>query len=271
MDKAKHQTYFDSNRSLWNEKTSVHLDSDFYQMPQFRAGEDLLKPAELEALGDVSGKRLLHLQCHFGQDTLAWARRGAHVTGVDLSDAAISAACELRDELGLEARFIRSNVYDIEQHLDEEFDIVISTYGTTVWLPDLNEWSRLVARYLKPGGVFFLAEFHPAFYMFEFENWRVVYSYFTGQEPYKDEMVGTYADRNADLRHDEYFWNHSIAQTLQPLLDRGLRLREFREYPYNYWNCFPNMVETAPGQFMIKGFEDLLPLMYSIFLEKPLG
>lgn len=269
MKKEENQHFFDTNRSLWNEKTAVHLTSDFYEMDRFRKGGDLLKPAELEALGDVSGKRLLHLQCHFGQDTLAWARRGAIVTGVDLSDAAIEAANKLKEEEGLEARFIRANVYDLPQHLDEQFDIVISTYGTTVWLPDLVEWSGIVDRFLAPGGTFFIAEFHPTYYMFEFENWKVEYSYFGTKEPYKEEMEGTYADPNSDLRHTEYFWNHGIADTLQPLLDRGLRLVRMREMPYCYWNSHPGLVETAPGEFMVEGMENLMPLMFSLQLEKP--
>jgi 2-polyprenyl-3-methyl-5-hydroxy-6-metoxy-1,4-benzoquinol methylase len=270
MDKEKNEPFFEANRELWNAKTAIHIKSDFYEMDKFMAGGDLLKPEELEALGDVSGKTLLHLQCHFGQDTLAWARRGAIVTGIDLSDDAIDNANRLRDELGLEATFIRCNIYDLPEHLDEQFDIVFTTYGAIPWLPDLEGWADIVVRYLKPGGKFFHAEFHPTFYMFDFDTWKVEFSYFGQPEPYLEFTEGTYADRNADIRRAEYFWNHSIAETLQPLLDRGLRLLRLQELPYLYWNCFPALVETKPGQYMVKGYENKMPLTMTMFLEKPL-
>lgn len=267
MTDLNHEKYFETNRKLWNAKTPVHLKSDFYDMAKFRAGGDLLMPADLEALGDVSGKSLLHLQCHFGQDTLAWARRGAKVTGVDLSDVAIDTARSLTTELDLQARFICCNVYDLRAHLDEQFDIVYTTYGATPWLPDLEAWAQIVARFLKPGGTFFMAEFHPTYFMFNFDNLNIEYSYFGTEEPYEEETEGSYADHDADLRHTEYFWNHSIAETMQPLLNAGLQLLEFKEYPYTYWNCFPQLVETAPGQFMHQGVEGKMPLMYSLKMK----
>jgi ubiquinone/menaquinone biosynthesis C-methylase UbiE len=270
MNREKNEPFFEANRLLWNEKTTVHLKAAFYEMDKFMAGGDLLKPEELEALGDVSGKTLLHLQCHFGQDTLAWARRGAVVTGIDLSDEAIDQANRLKDELGLDATFIRCNIYDLPQHLDGQFDIVFTTYGAIPWLPDLEGWADIVARYLKPGGTFFHAEFHPTFYMFNFDTWQVQYSYFGNPEPYMEIVEGTYADRNADLRRAEYFWNHSLAETIQPLIDRGLRLIRMQELPHLYWNCFPNMVEVEPGKYMVKGYERKMPLTFTVHMEKPL-
>ena len=237
-------------------------------MKGFRGGSDLLMPAELNALGDVSGKSLLHLQCHFGQDTLAWARRGAKVTGVDLSDVAIDVARSLSTELGVSAKFVCCNIYDLPEHLDEKFDIVFSTYGATPWLPDLQAWARLVARYLKPGGTFFNAEFHPTLFMFDFDKWSIDYSYFGQEKPYEEETVGSYADFGADLRRTEYFWNHSLSETLQPLLKEGLVLEELTEYPYSYWNCFPGLVESDPGQYVFKELEGRMPMMYSMKFRK---
>src|SRR5690242_247544 len=150
--------YFEANRLLWNQRTTVHKDSDFYNLAGFKAGEPVLTVIESKELGDVKGKTMLHLQCHFGMDSLDWARRGAKVTGGDLSDTAIGEARKLNDEMGLDATFICSNVYDISIHLKEQFDIVFTSYGTIGWLPDLDKWARVIAERLNPGGIFYIAE-----------------------------------------------------------------------------------------------------------------
>ena len=155
------QTFFESNRESWNKRTAVHKDSAFYDLDAFKKGRSSLNAIELEGLGDVSGRSLLHLQCHFGMDTLSWQRLGAQCVGVDLSDEAIKLAREINTELGLDARFVCCNVYDLPEHLDGSFDIVFTSYGTIGWLPDLDKWAAVVARYLTPGGVFYIADFHP--------------------------------------------------------------------------------------------------------------
>ncbi|MEM7041082.1 MAG: class I SAM-dependent methyltransferase, partial [Bacteroidota bacterium] len=195
------QNWFESNRSLWNAKTPIHLETELYDLEAWRAGETSLKPAELEGLGDVSGKTLLHLQCHFGQDTLSWARLGAEVTGIDLSDESIATARRLAEEQGLEATFIQTNVYDLPDVLEGQFDIVFTSYGALPWLPDLDRWATLVRQYLKPGGTFFIAEFHPVIHMLEWDNYTPHYCYFNTGKPYEEVMEGTYADPDADLRH----------------------------------------------------------------------
>ena len=173
--------YFAANRDLWNQRTAVHKDSSFYNLEGFKKGETVLTAVELKELGDVKGKKLLHLQCHFGMDSLDWARRGADVTGIDLSDAAITEAQQLNDELGLNARFVCCNVYDLHpqykassktppmEGLEEAFDIVFTSYGVVGWLPDLDKWAEIIAHYLAPGGIFYMAEFHPVVWMFDDE------------------------------------------------------------------------------------------------------
>ncbi len=134
----EHQKYFEANKELWNKRTAIHKDSSFYNLPGFKAGENVLTPIELKEVGDVKNKKMLHLQCHFGMDSLNWARLGADVTGVDLSDEAINQANQLNDELRMNAKFICCNVYDLKEHLNEKFDIVFTSYGTIGWLPDLT-------------------------------------------------------------------------------------------------------------------------------------
>ncbi|NJO67654.1 MAG: class I SAM-dependent methyltransferase, partial [Rhodospirillales bacterium] len=156
-----------ANRRVWDEWARINAASDFYDMAAFRAGETSLKPIELEEVGPVAGKSLLHLQCHFGQDTLSWARMGAKVTGVDLSPEAIRRAQALAGELGIDARFICSDVLALDALGEETFDIVFVSYGALIWLPDLDRWARTVARHLKPGGMLHLVEFHPMIMMLD--------------------------------------------------------------------------------------------------------
>ncbi|MEO6583015.1 MAG: class I SAM-dependent methyltransferase, partial [Ferruginibacter sp.] len=149
-----YQSHFNDNRLSWNKRTAVHKDSAFYNLAEFKSGAPSLNETEINALGDVQSKSLLHLQCHFGMDTMSWARLGATCTGVDLSDEAISLAKEINAELQLNCDFICCNVYDLKMHLDKKFDIVFTSYGTIGWLPDLDAWAEIVAHFLKPGGVF---------------------------------------------------------------------------------------------------------------------
>src|SRR5687767_3921500 len=135
MDKS--QNYIEINRALWNERTRHHVSSAFYDMEGFMAGNTSLKEIELPLLGDVKGKSVLHLQCHFGQDSLSLSRMGAKVTGIDLSEAAIEKAREINKDLGLDAEFIVSDVYETPSKLNKQFDIVFTTYGTIGWLPDM--------------------------------------------------------------------------------------------------------------------------------------
>ena len=256
--------YFDQNKTLWNNKFDVNFKSKFYDMEGFLSGKSSLTEIEANALGDVNGKSLLHLQCHFGQDTLSWARQGAVVTGVDFSDKSIDAARSLAGDLNLDARFILSNVYDVPEVLDEKFDIVFSTFGAIPWLPDLEKWASIVNRYLKPSGIFYLAEFHPTFYLFNFDNFQVEYGYFTEKEPYSEEVTGTYADRYADIKGKEYFWNHSISEVMTPLLKEGLQVLDFQEYDFSPYQCFPNMTEREPGRYTWGNFGVRLPHIFSL-------
>ncbi len=259
------QKWFDANKALWNAKVPAHLKSDFYEHPQFLAGKSSLTEIERDALGDVSGKKMLHLQCHFGQDSLSWARKGAKVTGIDFSEEAIKVARKTNRDLGMNARFVLSNVYDLPKNLKGKFDIVFSTYGTIVWLPDLEKWAAIVRQFLKKGGVFYLAEFHPTLYLFNFENYQVEYNYFNQPEPYAETIEGTYADRYADLKGTEYFWNHPLDEVIMALRNAGLSLEEFKEYDFSPYNCFSNLVEREPGRYVWgTKFGVRLPHIYSL-------
>ncbi|GJM35515.1 MAG: type 12 methyltransferase [Saprospiraceae bacterium] len=257
------QTYFDANRLSWDQRTKVHKDSDFYDLVSFLSGKSSLMSVETEALGDVAGKSLLHLQCHFGQDTLSWARKGAKVTGVDFSGEAIRLARELNEQLKLDARFVECNIYDLPQHLEGQFDIVFTTYGVIGWLPDLERWAKIIRHFLKPGGTFLLVEFHPIVWMFDDDFTKIKYPYHNAGV-IAEENTGTYADREAPIKRVEYGWNHSLSEVIGALLKEGLQVEQFEEFNYSPYDCFNQTVEVAPGRWQIKGLEGTIPMMYSV-------
>jgi len=262
-----YQSYFEENRQSWNKRTGVHKDSAFYDLAGFKKGASSLTPIELGELGDVKGKTLLHLQCHFGMDTMSWEREGATVTGVDLSDEAIKLANETRTELNLGAEFICCNVYDLKDHLDKKFDIVFTSYGTIGWLPDLDRWAEIVSYFLKPGGTFYIADFHPALWMMDDNFEYIKYSYFNTQV-ITEEISGSYSDRNAPIRSTEHGWNHPFTEIFNSLLNHDLQIIQFNEFPYSTYNCFNNLEQGEDGMWRIKGMNEKLPMMYSIKARK---
>ena len=173
------EDYIQINRELWDKRTEAHIHSEFYTVPAFLQGASTLNNSELELLGDVSGKTILHLQCHFGLETLSLARLGATVTGIDLSPKAIIESEKLAEQTKLNAKFICSDLYSLPNNLNEKYDIVFTSYGTIGWLPNLTVWAAVVAKFLKPGGIFVMVDFHPVVWMFDDEFKYIQYSYFT--------------------------------------------------------------------------------------------
>jgi SAM-dependent methyltransferase len=267
---AKADEYLEINRASWNKRIDSHYQSDFYDVASFLKGKTSLNSIEAALLPNLQGKKVLHLQCHFGQDTLSLARLGAEVVGVDLSDKAIAQARELNEACKLNARFICCDIYSLEEHLDEQFDLVFSSYGTIGWLPDLEKWANLIARYLKPGGQLVFAEFHPVVWMFDNDFKKVEYSYFKA-DPIIEKQQGTYAAKEERIEIETISWNHSLAEVLGSLFGAGLQLETFQEFDYSPYNCFANTVEIAPGKFQIEGFENKLPMVYALRArnEKP--
>lgn len=255
------------NRTLWNTKTAHHVASEFYSVPAFLAGASSLNPIELDLLGDVAGQRVLHLQCHFGQDSLSLSRLGAHVTGVDLSDVAIAQARELNKQLGLDAEFICADVYELPQQLHQQFEVVFTTYGVLGWLPDLDRWAGVVAHFLKPGGRLILVEFHPVVWMFDNSFTRFDYSYFN-RETITEQETGTYADRAAPIETTSVSWNHSLSEVLGALLSQGLEIRHFAEYDYSPYNCFAGLEDVGERHYQFPHLRGKLPMVYSVVARK---
>jgi SAM-dependent methyltransferase len=262
--------YIEKNRKSWNQRTDIHVKSEFYDLDGFIKGKSSLNDIELKMLGDISGKSILHLQCHFGQDTISLGRMGADVTGIDLSDNAINKANELAAQTGVNARFICSDVYELDKHLDEQFDIVFTSYGTIGWLPDLDKWAGIVSKFLKPGGRFIFVEFHPVVWMFDDNFEKIGYNYFNTAAIIETEQ-GTYADKKADVSLEYVCWNHSLAEVMNSLIGKGLEINQFNEYDHSPYNIFVNSIEVAPGKFRVKQYDNKVPLVYSILAIKRLS
>jgi SAM-dependent methyltransferase len=264
-----------ANRALWDEWTAVHVESEFSDVDAFRRGGIRLSDFELEELGDVAALDVLHVQCHFGLDTLSLARLGARATGVDFSEVAIDAARGLASELGLEARFVVSNVYDLPSNLDGDFDLVYTSGGVLGWLPDIRAWAKVMAHFVRPGGRFYIAEIHPVANAFENEGvapgeLRLAYPYWEHAEPMAFPVQGSYADRAAVVEtKTEYGWDHGLGEIVSALAEAGLRIDSLREYPFCLWRL-DFLEEGTDGRWRLPGeLDGRLPLFFSIVASKP--
>lgn len=249
--------YLQINKTAWNERTDIHFTSQFYDVDSFLSGNTTLHSIELAQLNDVAGKSLLHLQCHFGLDTLSWARLGAKVTGVDLSSSAIEKAKQLAHKSDLEAEFICDDVYSFGAKNQQTFDLVYTSYGVLCWLPSMKDWAQVVANSLKPGGRLHLVEFHP------FLDIKFGYDYFHQTEP-DVEQESTYSENAGDKKQTIAVWAHPLSDVINALIGAGVDIEQVNEFPYSPYSCFDDMVERAPKQFVFKESSPEIPLIYSI-------
>lgn len=254
----------------------IHLASAFYDVDGFRAGGSTLRPFELEEVGSVAGKRLAHLQCHFGLDSLSWARAGASVVGLDFSEPAVEAANALAAETGLDGRFVAADVYDASRALGgERFEIVYTGLGALNWLPDLRRWADVVSSLLADDGFLYLSEFHPITWIFADEEPTVELDYFHAPEGVTFEDGGTYADLEAATEHDvTREWAHTIADVISAVLGSGLRLELFHEHDYTLFPRFSHLEPDhqtlgAGALYRQPAGTPRLPLMFSLRARRP--
>ncbi len=259
---------FNANRDGWNLRTPHHVKSDFYDVKNFIAGATSLRFIEMEELGNITGKTLLHLMCHFGQDTLSLARMGAKVTGIDFSDQAIESARSLARKIGSETEFHCCNLYDTRKCVSGRFDIVYTSYGVIGWLPDLQEWGRIISESLKPGGVFYIVEFHPFVWMMDEKHEKFAYSYFHSESPLEFDQKGTYTDRAADIRYKDFNWIHALGDVVNSLIANGLAIEFLHEFPFSVYDCFPNLEKVGEHKWVFKNLRDTIPYLFSIKARK---
>jgi SAM-dependent methyltransferase len=253
--------YFEMNRESWDQRAEVHFDSRFYDVDGFMAGNTSLREIELAELTQVNGCRLLHLQCHFGLDTLSWARRGAECTGVDISPVAIEKARQLNENTHLNAKFVCTDVYSYSRGDADPFDIVFTSYGTICWLPDLDKWAEIVSSNLAMGGTFYMADFHPIY------DLLAGYSYFETDEPDVEEEE-TYTENSGELKTPLAVWAHPMGRILNALVNAGIEIQRLNEFSFSPYQCFKGMTEREPGRYYITHNGQDVPLVYTITGQK---
>jgi len=263
-----------ANRDNWDARVDLHYGSDEYGIARFVSDPGHLSGVvsyDRVKLGDVAGRRLLHLQCHIGTDTISWARLGAEVTGTDLSPKSIEAARRLSLESGTPARFVVSELYDTPDVIDEKFDIVYTGVGAICWLPDIRKWASVVASLLEPGGVFYMREGHPMMWALDWEDpeeLRINLSYFETAEPDAEEEHETYAGEGVVSSPLNYAWNHGIGETINALIEAGLRIDRVEEHTECEWQGHTQLVLEEDGLWRLPEGRERLPLMWSVLATK---
>ncbi len=258
--------YIKSNKILWDELAKAHLNDPFYQVAAFRQGKDSLHAPEIALLGDLQGLKVLHLQCHFGLDTLSLARRGAQVTGVDFSPEALKIARKLSEETGWKADFLEGDITDGLILPSANFDLIFTSYGVIHWLPDLKVWSQAINHHLKSGGRFVMVEFHPLLQILDNASLSVVYSYFHEKKPVKQHIHASYTGKKIPSK-DEFTWNHPLDSILQTLISNGLNITDFREYDFSPYPCYENMTMRRSNEFIVDT-KYTLPHLFSVVAKK---
>jgi len=251
-------------KDFWNRAVPITFASDYYDVQGFLSGDTSLQEAELALLNDIEGKKVLHLQCHFGQDTISLARLGANAVGVDISEKAIEKARDLAVQANQSnVTFVCSDINDLPLNLDEKFDIVFTSYGVLLYLSDLDKWGSVISHFLKPGGKFVIVEFHPVVGMFDVNFQRLEFEYFQS-DPIAASHSETYADSVATIAGSMVYWNHGLAEVMTSLLKNGIQIQQFQEYDYSHCNCFRKTVKVGENKYRIEHLGNKIPLMYSI-------
>lgn len=268
----EYEAFIEENRAHWDELADHHPETEYYDVEAFLEGESSLRQLERAEL-DVADKRLLHLQCHFGLDTLSWVRDEdvAHATGVDFSETAIELARELRETIGLgpdRVRFVQSNVYELPDHLDDSFEVVFTSYGTIYWLPDLERWAEVIAHHLEEDGTFYIVDGHPFGGPFHYDSTaddlQVAHPYFN-TEPITEVFDGSYAGWEFDLEHRRsHGFNHSMESIISALVGAGLEIEFLHEFPWSFFQRFHAMEADEDDRWRLPGLEHELPFTFSL-------
>ncbi len=259
--------YAKVNKKWWNNVTQIHSASELYNLKAFKKGKTSLQSIELEELGNVKGKTLLHLMCHFGMDTLSWAREGAAVTGVDLSNESISLAQNLSKELAIPATFVCSDIYNLPKVLNKKFDIIFMSYGVLLWLDNIKKCAKLINYFLKKNGTFYIVELHP-FTDILSHDFEIKYKYFD-KGPYEDDSLGTYTNWNADAKGITYQWSHTLSDVINALINEGLKIEFIHEFPFTMYDQFPGyMKRNKKDQYVLKNSSIQVPLLFSLKATK---
>ena len=261
------------NRRNWDERAAIHArdTTGVYMLDRFRAGDGGLT-FEVAEIGDIAGRRILHLQCHFGLDTLRLVRRGAVATGLDFSGEALKIARALAEETGLKADFVQGTVDEAPQLTPGPFDLVFTTWGALCWLPDMRVWARVIASVLAPGGELYCADAHPGFTLLEEVAGKLVPTYdfqTPADEPLEFNNPTTYAGDKTVMTHQSTReWIHPLSVILGALIDAGLTIAMFREHEMLPWQAVPMLVPAPEGLWRLPDGHPRIPLSFSLRAKK---
>jgi SAM-dependent methyltransferase len=263
--------YFADNLANWNDRVPIHAGPDGYRIQRYI--EDPSRISEMvefdrRYLGDVAGKTLFHPQCHIGTDTVSWARLGAHVTGIDFSAPALGVARDLAARIGVDARFVESDLYASPDVLDAQFDIVYTGVGAINWLPDIDRWARVMAQFTKPGGEFYMREGHPILWSLDYERdddlLVLTHPYFQTEDPITWDEPDSYLGTGTIRHTTSHEWNHGMGEIITALINAGFRIDLVEEHRFLEWVALPHMIEENERYRLPDRQADLAPLMYSI-------
>jgi len=260
-----------TNKKLWDYWASLHPTTEFYNEKKFLVNRCSLHLLEKQLLGDVKDKDILHLQCHFGQDTLSLADLGARVIGVDFSSIAIDKAKKLKSKLEAakplkgSATFVESDVLAL--NLDRKFDIIFTSYGVLPWLPNLGDWATVIQQHLRQNGKLVLVEFHPFIYILNdsFDGIDPAKPYSSNGKPI-ERQNRSYTDKINTIPLTNFIYNHSLGTILEELHKADLIDLQLKEYDYSSYNCFPNMEKIGEEQY--RNSKLSIPLMFSIIAAR---
>jgi len=256
------------NQKLWDQWTNINIKSKFYDLPSFLNGKNTLNEIEKDEIGLVEGLSVLHLQCHFGMDTISQARMGAKVSGVDISEVAITKAKELAKQLKFKVDFILSDVYDLKKWIRKKYDLAFASYGVISWLPDLNTWADIISWCLKPGGTFYLVDFHPILWMLDDQLTHIQYPYDSAGSPLKFENVPSYAEPDIPLSNQEFNWHHGIGKVVNSLIQSRLQIEFLNEHFFSPYPVFSDMEEIEEGKWIHVHKKQKIPYLFSVKAKK---
>lgn len=276
----QHSEWFDDNRANWDDRAALHQAAGYgiqRLIDDPHAISDTLAP-DLPSLGDLTGKDVLHLQCHLGTDTVSLSRLGPRrVVGVDLSGESLRRARMIAAACGADIEYVEANVYDARAAVDGEFDLVFSSLGVLCWLPEVDPWAHTVASLLAPGGRFFIRDDHPVFMSIADDvskGLRIEQPYFQQRDPLTWDDEGSYVEAAPDApvirRTRNHQWNHALAEIVTALLRSGLVIDALEETPYSAWCPWPDlMVEEAGRGYRLRDRPERLPLQFAITAHRP--
>ncbi|MCH7373592.1 class I SAM-dependent methyltransferase [Aeromonas sp. MR16] len=268
--------YDTKNILFWDELADIHSGVSDYDLSHFHPHKHNLREIELNLLGDIAGKKVLHLQCHVGFDSFALEMLGAEVTAIDYSASAIEIANRIKDSFNLKTNFHCANVCDLSSLDLGEFDIVFTSYGVLVWLRDLKSWAISIATHLKEDGLFCIVDEHPFARVFSNPNKDNVrfnsgylHTYGMGEQPFKANYKYSYASDEKELDHQEqYVWSHSISELINSLVGAGLNVVDFSEYEKTFYRAFSDLVINNDKWWVFEDGSYSIPLTFSLCAKK---